>query len=329
MADRYVITGSRGQLGRCLVRTLTDRAAAGDVALVAALSHAELDVADPGAVSRTLESLSGGRFDVLVNAAAYNQVDRCEGEGWSEAVRVNARGPGVLAIACEKLGARLVHVSTDYVFSGGGDAPLREDAKPAPRTAYGRSKQMGEQAVLDASSEALIVRTSWVFGPGRNFVGAILRQARLRRSGEASGPLRVVDDQRGCPTSAADLAEGIVGLVAAIRVGADSGGFYHLCNAPSDRADADDASAPTWWDFARAILDETGHADLGIERVTTREMMAPAPRPAYSVLSCERAAALGVRLRPWRAALTAYLRSADLAVTRALTDPPVREETRA
>jgi len=148
--------------------------------------------------------------------------------------------------------------------------------------------------VLEADPEALVVRTSWVFGPGRNFVGAILRQARLRRSGEARGPLSVVDDQRGCPTYAADLAEGLCALRAA---GAQ--GLYHLCNA----------GPITWWDFARAILDETGHGDLQIERARTADLSLPAPRPAYSVLDCSRAAALGVRLRGWREALIDYLAS--------------------
>ena len=204
-----MVTGSRGQLGRCLVRALSEPSTAAGDELVAAFSHAELDIADAGAVARALASLPGGAPEVLVNAAAYNQVDRCESDGRDEAFRVNGLGPGVLARACEAAGARLVHVSTDYVLDGDGTAPIPENATPAPHTVYGHSKLLGETRVREASSTALVVRTSWVFGPGKNFVGAILRQARLRRTGEASGPLRVVDDQHGCPTYAADLAAGI------------------------------------------------------------------------------------------------------------------------
>jgi dTDP-4-dehydrorhamnose reductase len=257
---------------------------------------------------------------VVVNAAAYNQVDRCEGEGREEAERVNGRGPGILAAACERVGARLVHVSSDYVFAGDATAPIREDARPAPRTAYGRSKLLGEEKVRAASSEAMIVRTSWVFGPGRNFVGTILRQARLRRSGEAEGPLRVVDDQRGCPTYSADLASGICRLASATARGRGQGGLYHLCNAPDPR----DEDAPTWWDFARAILDASRYSELEIERLSSEQLAAPAPRPAYSVLACGRAAALGVKLRSWREALAAYLASPDLVTTVDQSDPQPR-----
>lgn len=275
--------------------------------LVAALSHADLDIADPVAVARVFEGFPGGAPDVLVNAAAYNQVDRCESDGAEVAMRTNGEGPGVLASVCEEAGARLVHVSTDYVLSGDGRSPVEESASPAPRTAYGRSKLEGERRVLDAAPDAMIVRTSWVFGPGKNFVGAILRQARLRRSGELEGPLRVVDDQRGCPTYAADLAEAIRVLATASA----PGGVYHWQNAP----DPGDADAPTWWDFARAILDMAGYADLEIDRVSTEDIAAPAPRPAYSVLSCGRAEAHGAQPRSWREALVAYLDSPDYALT--------------
>jgi dTDP-4-dehydrorhamnose reductase len=250
-----------------------------------------------------------------VNAAAYNQVDACEGPGVAEAERINGEAPGLLARACEAVGARLIHVSTDYVFPGVADVPIPEDAAPGPRTAYGRSKLLGEQRVQEGSPRAMIVRTSWVFGPGKNFVGAILRQGRLRRSGEVEGPLKVVDDQRGYPTYAADLAVAILEL--AVAVGDGSGGIYHLCNGPDSR----DEGPVSWWDFARAILDRQGYEDLAIERVTTQESGARAPRPAYSVMGCEKADALGVRLRSWRGALEAYLASPDLATTLALSDP--------
>jgi dTDP-4-dehydrorhamnose reductase len=304
-----------------MVRSLSNDASDGGDVLARAFSRSELDVGDESAIARALDGLAGGPPDVLVNAAAYNQVDRCESDGWAEAARVNGEAPGLLARACEERGCRLVHVSTDYVLSGEGKTPICENADPAPQSAYGRSKLLGEQRVQEASADAMIVRTSWVFGPGRNFVGAILRQGRLRHSGEAEGPLRVVDDQRGCPTYADDLAVGIRRLVAATGPGAGQGGVYHLSNAPDPAGD----EAPTWWDFARGILDGAGYGDLEIERVSTEQLALPAPRPAYSVLDCGRAESLGVRLRGWREALRAYLASPDAAETRALQDPPSTE----
>ena len=316
---RYVVTGSRGQLGRCLVRRL---GLATGAVLAGEFARDRLDVSDAGAVADALAMLPGGPPDVLLNAAAFNQVDSCEGDGSDDARRVNAEAPGILARAAEGVGARLVHVSTDYVFPGDATSPIPEDAAPGPRTAYGRSKLAGEVAALEASPRSLVVRTSWVFGPGRNFVGAILRQARLRREGEVEGPLRVVDDQRGYPTYADDLAMGILELAQAVEPGTDStgGGIYHLCNGPDP---ADDGPI-TWWDFARSLLDARGFGDLQIDRISTEESGARAPRPAYSVLGCDRALALGVRLRSWRQALDAYLGSPDLTTTLELQDPSAR-----
>ena len=181
MGLRYIVTGSQGQLGRCLVRELS--MAGSTDQLAAAFSHADLDIGDRDRVARAFDGWAGSPPDVLVNAAAYNQVDRCESDGAEAAMRVNGEGPGILAAACQAAGIRLLHVSSDYVFSGDSDAPVPEDAAPSPRSAYGRSKLAGEQRVREVSQQAIIIRTSWVFGPGKNFVGAIVRQARLRRAG--------------------------------------------------------------------------------------------------------------------------------------------------
>ena len=229
MELRYAVTGSRGQLGRCLVRLLSHAPGS----LAAAFSHAELDIADAEAVASALAGMPGGPPDVLVNAAAYNQVDACEGEGAGDAKRVNAEAPGVLARACEAVGARLVHVSTDYVFPGDATAPIPEDASTGPRTAYGRSKLAGEEAALAGSSRSLVVRTSWVFGPGRNFVGAILRQgapAAQRRKG-LGAPARGGRPGGPCPTWTADLADGILGLA--------------RCRSPGGRRGRPAATSPT------------------------------------------------------------------------------------
>ena len=148
--------------------------------------------------------------------------------------------------------------------------------------------------MLAASPSFLVVRTSWVFGRGRNFVGAILDQAAKRRSGEVSGPLRVVDDQRGRPTYAADLAAGLWRLV---EVGAH--GLYHVANE----------GVATWWDLARFCLDEAGCRDLEIQKISTADLRVDAPRPAWSVLDTQKAGSQGVALRRWEEAVRAYLRS--------------------
>ena len=303
MARRFIITGSRGQLGQCLVRRV---AADPRFELAAAWTHADLEICDREAVSALFERIAGPAPGVLINAAAFTAVDACETEQ-EASFRANAFAPGWLAEACRRAGARFVHISTDYVFDGKGAGAYSEDALTEPQTAYGRGKLAGESRVLDAAPDALIVRTSWVFGPGKNFVAAILRQARLRRSGEVTGPLNVVDDQSGSPTYADDLAAGILELV---ERGAT--GVYHLSNAQlADGAEGADVQPATWWDFAREILDQTGDADLAIERIKTADLKLPALRPANSLLDCSRAAALGVSLRPWPEALRAYLESSD------------------
>lgn len=166
---RWALTGAAGQLGRSLTARL-----GGDARhrLVAAWTRGELDLAQPAVFDRTLDALPEAP-DVLVNAAAFTQVDRCESE--PELARtVNALGPGALAAACARRGVRFVHLSTDYVFPGDGERPLREDDPPAPRTVYGLTKLEGESRVQAACAHALVVRTCWLFGPGRNFVRTIL-----------------------------------------------------------------------------------------------------------------------------------------------------------
>ncbi len=306
MATSFMITGKNGQLGRCLVDRL---GRSQDWELLAAYDHSELDIADSAAVSGLFRDLSGGPPDVLINAAAYTAVDLCESEV-EACTAVNGAGPGLLAEACREAGVGLAHVSTDYVFDGQSSTPYRETDATAPRTAYGCSKLEGERRVLAVSDRFWVIRTSWVFGPGKNFVAAILRQAILRELGKVSGPLRVVDDQLGCPTYSADLADAILALSSGTScnggeeserdgLSRNEAGLLHLSNA-----------APcTWWEFARAILDATGYGHLEIERGTTAELNTAAVRPPYSVLDGSRAQSLGIALRPWQEALTDYLGS--------------------
>ncbi|MDP6979846.1 MAG: dTDP-4-dehydrorhamnose reductase [Myxococcota bacterium] len=297
MTSRYLVLGKNGQLGRCLTRTLDARAGC---ELVAALGRDEVDLADAASLARLPEGDLGSADPWLLNAAAYTAVDQCESDV-DVCHAVNGDAPGALADWCRERNVGFVHVSTDYVFAGDAETPYREDDPTAPRTEYGRSKLAGEVAVLERTPAAWIVRTSWVFGPGKNFVGAIVRQGVLREAGKAEGPLRVVADQIGCPTYAGDLAEAIVTLTQCNQAGA--GGLLHLSNS----------EACTWWDFARAILDAAGYGHVEIDRVSTDAFPTPAPRPAYSVLDTTKARGLGIEMRPWREALEDYLAGDDFS----------------
>jgi len=282
----WFVSGSRGQLGSALVERLAraqEPFGGADID--------ELDVADPIPVRQRLAALP--RPLSWVNAAGFTQVDRCEREP-ELARRGNAIAPAVLAQACAEAGARFVHVSTDYVYAGDARRPYREDDPTAPRCVYGRTKLDGDLAVAAASDQFLVVRTSWVFGKGRNFIAAVLDQAAARRTGQVAGPLRVVGDQTGRPTYAVDLAEAIVSLVSA-----GARGVVNVANH----------GATTWWDLARHALDEAGYAEIAIDRIRTRELKTDAVRPAWSVLDTARAEALGVKMRSWQDAVTAYLRS--------------------
>ena len=231
----------------------------------------------------------------MANAAAFTWVDRCETEP-ELAHRVNAEGPGLLAEECARRGIQLVHVSTDYVFDGQAKRPYTEEDPTGPRSEYGRSKLEGELRVGTALPSALVLRTSWVFGPGRNFVATILGAAHARSAAGDVTPLRVVDDQFGSPTYAGDLAVWILRLVEG-----GASGLYHVANR----------GVATWWEVAREALDRGGFSGIAIERVATSEFPRPAPRPAWSALECRRADAAGLHRRGWREALAAYIESDD------------------
>jgi dTDP-4-dehydrorhamnose reductase len=279
---RWLVLGAAGQLGSAAAARLAERGARFE-----ARCRAELDVTDAGAVRAALER---ARPAVVLNAAAWTDVDGCERDP-ARAKAVNAEAPAALAEACRARGVGLVHVSTDYVFDGSARRPLAEDDPVAPLSEYGRSKLAGERAVLAASPEFLVVRTSWVFGRGRNFVASMCARAAAVRAG-AAGPLRVVDDQIGSPTYAEDLAAGLLDLVE--RGGR---GLYHLANR----------GAASRHELARFALRLAGYGDLEILPVKTVDFPLPAQRPLYSALDVRRAAHLGVELRDWREAVRAYL----------------------
>jgi dTDP-4-dehydrorhamnose reductase len=277
-AVRCLVTGAGGQLGRAVVARARSR---GHV--VVACDHAVLAVECEDLVARTVEE---ARPDVVFHCGAWTDVDGCERDP-DRADRVNGEGTAHVATACDRAGARLVYVSTDFVFDGGARRPYRVDDPPAPLSAYGRSKLAGESAALAVGG--FVVRTSWVFGPGgKNFPRAILTRAR---SGE---PLAVVDDQVGCPTMTHDLAEALLDLAAA---GA-SPGIYHAANE----------GPCSWCEFAVEILAAAGLGSIPIRPMKSSELDRPARRPAYSVLDCERLSRVRGRSLPHhRDALIRYL----------------------
>lgn len=255
-----LITGATGQLGRELV------AAAPAGCTLVALGRGLLDVTDARAVSGALLE---HRPTVVLNAAAYTAVDRAEDEA-DEAYAANVRGPGNLAEASAAIGARLIHVSSDYVFDGAKSTPYLPGDEAIPLGVYGRSKREGELAVLAANPLAVIVRSAWLHSVhGPSFVHSILRQARER------GPLRVVGDQVGSPTWASALASVIWRLAGK----GDVSGILHYA----------DAGVASWYDLAMAVVEEAAARGLltsmvSVEPLVTGEYPARAVRPAFSVL---------------------------------------------
>lgn len=278
-----LVTGAGGQLGIELVR----RAPAG--MRIAATTSAELDVGDAAAVEA---ALAGLRPDVVLNAAAYTAVDLAEREE-EKADRVNHLGVRHLAAACRKHGARLVHVSTDYVFDGRASEPCAPDAPVAPQSAYGRTKLAGERAALELEG-ALVVRTAWVYSAhGRNFMKTMIRLMEERPE------VRVVADQVGSPTAAHGLADALWRLAAARE-----SGIHHWT----------DAGVASWYDFACAIREESAVAGFAtggcrVVPIRTADYPTPARRPAMGVLAKDRTyAALGGPAAHWREALRVVLR---------------------
>lgn len=278
---KAVVVGAGGQLGRALVARLADQVAW-------APTRDQLDITDAAAVQKGVARF---RPDVVINAAAYNGVDAAE-KAPGDALAVNAAGALHLARAAADAGALLVHVSTDYVFDGAQSRPYVEEDVPRPINAYGISKRAGEMMVEAAGAPALLLRTSGVFGrggsraKGGSFVERILDRARL------GAPLRVVDDQTFSPTYAHDLAAALVALVEG-----GARGLVHVTNA----------GQCSWYDLAVAALDLAG-VKARVERIRSTELSAGARRPAYSVLSNARYAALGAPpLRAWRTALAEML----------------------
>ena len=268
---KWLVTGATGMLGTDVVHALEGRE-------VTAAGHTDLDITDQRAV---MAAVAG--HDVVVNCAASTDVDAAERDP-APAFAVNALGPALLARACRAHSARLVHVSTDYVFDGRANTPYRADAVTAPLSAYGRSKLAGEWSVCaELGEHAHVVRTAWLYGTRRRgFVQAIL--GALERPGD----LDVIDDVVGQPTWSRDLARWLVALA---DTGAP-GGIHHGVSA----------GRASWYDFARALARHAGADPDRVRPVPATAMPRPAPRPRYSVLRQEGPPAAG-RLQDWRSAL--------------------------
>lgn len=279
---RLLLFGGSGQVGQEL---LTLASAANDVQVVAP-SRTELDLLDTDGIAKILGAQT---WTAIINAAAYTDVDGAESHS-AEAFEVNAEGPAHLASETSRYSIPIIHISSDYIFDGRKGSPYFEKDQPAPVNLYGRSKLFGEQAVRDANPRHVILRTSWVYSPiGKNFMRTILRLAAERDE------LRIVSDQRGCPTAAREVAKACLDIAATYASEADDTpyGTYHF-------AGAGDA---TWFDFATEIV-RLAHDRLGrspqLIPISTGEYRTAANRPADTRLNCAAIKrAYGIDPRPW------------------------------
>jgi dTDP-4-dehydrorhamnose reductase len=287
---RVLVTGADGQLARSLV----ERSAAHPEIEIIAVGRPQLDLEIAGSSARTISDL---RPEVVINAAAYTAVDQAEDEP-DRAHRINAEAAGEVAAASERVGGRTIQISTDYVFDGQAAGPYAEDTQPNPLGAYGRSKLAGEEAVRAANRDHLILRTAWVYSPfGNNFVKTMMRAATARDT------LTVVDDQRGSPSCALDLADGLLRIVEVWREGETTGlgETYHLAGTGST----------TWCGFARAIMAECRKRGLPaaeVRPIATRDWPTKAARPANSVISSAKFSRdFGFSMPPWEESLAAVV----------------------
>ena len=274
---RILITGANGQLGSVLCKVF-------GYEIVIPKDLPDFDLTRP----TVEEEIIGSAPDLIIHAGAYTDVDGAEREP-QVALAVNAGGTEQIARAAVRLGARLMYISTDYVFDGKQRTPYHEDDSPHPINRYGFSKWKGEQAVLTSGAKALVIRTAWLYGSvGKNFVKSIMRAA------QSEPILKVVNDQLGCPTYAEDLAASIASLVMK-----DVEGVIHVTNR----------GQCTWYEFAQAIVREMGFC-CSVMPITTEQAGRLAKRPAYSVLSSDRLSSLGAALPEWSQALQRFAKVA-------------------
>ncbi|NDJ63287.1 MAG: dTDP-4-dehydrorhamnose reductase [Chloroflexi bacterium] len=275
---RILVTGAAGRLGGRLVETLGAR----DHAVIG-VDVADFDIADFAATNRTVGQIAPA---LIIHAAAWTDVDGCARDP-EQALRVNGYGAQNVALAAAAVGAAILYVSSNEVFSGTTKQPYREYDATAPINPYGYSKWVGERAVLTLNPRHYVVRTAWLFAHGgKNFVQSILNAATQGK------PLRVVTDEIANPTYTDDLAAAIADLIETERYG-----IYHLVNE----------GACSRYEFARHILDRTGHIETHIEPITLSEWPRASTPPPFAALENLHGKLLGVTLRPWQAAVDAFL----------------------
>ncbi len=274
---KILVTGACGMLAKDIIEELRSDHE------VIAREHPELDICDREKVLAEVREIGP---EILVNCAAFTAVDQCETEE-ERALQVNGGGVANLVQACNEQGVTLYHISTDFIFDGTKGTPYVENDAANPLSAYARSKYAGEQEIFKASKKYVIVRTSWLFGKnGNNFVETMLRLSDER------DVLKVVDDQRGCPTYTVDLARAVKVL---IHTGAE--GVFHMSNS----------GECSWCDFAKKIMELSGAATR-VDPISAADFGSPAQRPQYSVLNCDKLkAATGFQPRHWEETLKEYL----------------------
>ena len=292
---RIVVTGANGQLGRACLERL------GREHEVIALGHAELELERPDCVERLVATAA----ELVIHPAAYTNVDGCARDPVL-AYRVNGLGTRYVALACQQLNAPLVYISTNEVFDGAASSPYVEYDHAAPINAYGRSKWAGEQAVRELARRFYIVRVAWLFGGERNFVRTVLRLA------DQHDTISMVADEIGSPTYVPDLAEALAQLIQLPFYGT-----YHLVNE----------GACSRLEFAAAILRLSGHEHVALQPIALADYQRASLVPPYTPLNNVAAAVLGLRLRPWHAALAEYLGQLGRHTTRVI--PPRHQGTKA
>lgn len=298
---KVLITGANGQLGRELTKQYLEK---GSIELIltstgdldinkytckynTVIHKAKLEITNETNVN---EVINDYKPDVVINCAAHTAVDKCETDE-ENAYKINAIGPKYLAIAANAINSEIVQVSTDYVFDGEGNAPLVETDKVNPQTVYGNTKLQGEIFVIENNLKHYIVRTAWLYGDGNNFVKTMLKLSETNKT------LKVVNDQKGTPTSTVDLAKVIIKLIENKAYG-----LYH-CTCKGEC---------TWYDFAREIF-KIKRIDTQVISCTTDEFPRPAKRPKYSVLrNQELENSIGDITRDWKESLREYLENFGL-----------------
>ncbi|MCI9976929.1 dTDP-4-dehydrorhamnose reductase [Clostridioides difficile] len=288
---KILITGSNGQLGKELVNQLKSINQSTNQLkyTILATTRDDLDISNQISVD---DFILYNKPDVVINCAAYTKVDACE-DNVEISYKINALGARNLAIASEKINAKLVHISTDYVFNGFSKYPYMEDNKTEPKSVYGKSKLMGEKFVEQFSHRYFILRTAWLYGDGNNFVKTMIRLSKENKE------INVVDDQFGSPTSTVDLAKVIINIMETEHYGV----YHATCKGEC-----------SWYDFAKKIF-ELKNIDIKVNQIKSKDFKCKAQRPTYSVLDNFMLKLIGLNsFRKWEESIEEYLKNYDISI---------------